>query len=54
MELFLGWPSSGYLWRDLREIFRKRPDFGPTTPELRENPEECDKSLHYPYEKQGS
>jgi hypothetical protein len=29
---FWGRPSNEDLWRDLREIFRKRPDYDPTAP----------------------
>jgi len=49
---FWGRPSNEDLWRDLREIFRKRPDYDPTAPGLRENWEEGDKSKHYPYKAQ--
>lgn len=47
---FWGRPSNEDLWRDLREIFRKLPDWDITAPGLRENWEEGDQSMHYPYE----
>lgn len=46
---FWGRPSNEDLWRDLREVFGEFPDYDPTTPGLRENWEEGDQSLHYPY-----
>ncbi len=49
---FRGRSSSENLWRGLREVLRKRPDFDPAPPGLRKSWEEGDKSLHYPYEKQ--
>ena len=47
---FWGRPSNEDLWRDLREIFRKLPDWDITAPGLRENWEEGGQSMHYPYE----
>lgn len=46
---FWGRPSDEDLWRDLREIFRKLPDWDITAPGLRENWEEGAQSKHYPY-----
>lgn len=46
---FWGRPSTDDLWRDLREIFRKLPDWDITEPGLRENWEKGDRSKHYPY-----
>lgn len=49
---FWGRPSTEDLWRDLRAVFQKvRPDYDLATPGLRENFEQGDKSLHYPYVK---
>lgn len=46
---FWGRPSTDDLWRDLREIFRKLPDWDITEPGLRENWEKGDRSKHFPY-----
>ena len=43
-------PSPEDLWQDLREVTRKiRPDWDLATPGLRENWEQGDKKLHFPY-----
>lgn len=46
---YWGRPSTDDLWRDLREVFRKFPDWDITKSELRENWEKGDRSKHYPY-----
>ena len=47
---FWGRPSPDDLRRDLRDVFMKcRPDFDLSAPGLRENYENGDRSLHYPY-----
>ena len=47
---FWGRPSPEDLRQDLREVTRKiRPDWDLSAPGLRENWEEGDKKLHYPY-----
>ncbi len=51
---FWGRPLSEDLWRNLRGLFRKRPDRDPTALGLRENREEGDRGEHYCYEKQRS
>jgi hypothetical protein len=47
---FWGRPSTEDLRQDLREVTRKiRPDWDLSTPGLRENWDEGDRRLHYPY-----
>jgi peroxiredoxin len=47
---FWGRPSVYELWKDLREVFQKvRPDWDLSSPGLRENWEQGDKTLHYAY-----
>jgi peroxiredoxin len=46
---FWGRPSSQDLWHDLREIFRKLPDWDITQPGLREDWDKGDRRQHYPY-----
>jgi peroxiredoxin len=47
---FWGRPSPTDLWQDLREVTRKvRPDWDLAAPGLRQNWDEGDKKLHWPY-----
>jgi peroxiredoxin len=46
---FWGRPSANDLWLDLRAIMSERPDWDLANPGLRENWDNGDKHLHYPY-----